>query len=97
MIVLSPADYWEIRARSRDVEIFTRDLERLSTSPWAKDGDVIALMQRRFSTAIERREALWGRLRATYDLDEKPYGWDDDQCALIEKTGASGGSDVDAG
>lgn len=72
-VTLPPADYWELRARIRDVEAVELDARKAAEQFKAKT-----------AAALAARQACFERLVTAHGLDgTTTYGWDDATCALI--------------
>ncbi len=71
-VTLTPADYWELRARLRDVEAVKLDLlkQRLEG-------------ERRLSEARAAAGVCEARVRAKYALPDVEFGWNDETLELI--------------
>ncbi len=85
MIQLPPADYWEMRTRQREVELFLCELKLCATSHWRDDGDVRELLQQRLEAALTQRAAVWAHLETQHEIPPGDYDWDDDTTSLTPK------------
>lgn len=78
---MTPAEYWELRARQRDVELYLCELKLLSASHWKDDGDVKQLLSERLNAAVTARATL----AQSIDLPSGDLVWDDATCQILTK------------